>query len=234
MRAGGALIVCHSRGFVFVHLHKTAGESITATLAPVLVAGDEVVKGSPPAAPAGVALGKHSTAGEARDVLGVDRWERYFTFSFVRHPIDRTLSLYRYIARLAEPPKPTLRQRLGRHEIRSDAGRERWPEMRAYRETASLSEFIRHPLVDHAVALRPQATSLCDDAGDLLVDYVGRFERLAPDVAHVQRTLGLPETPLRSLNTSPRGELPDDLTREDREYLASRFEEDFVRFGYAP
>ena len=217
-----------------MHLHKTAGESIAATLAPVLVAGDEVVKGSPPPDAAGGVLGKHSTAREARDVLGIDRWERYFTFSFVRHPIDRTLSLYRYIARLAESPKPTLGQRLGLRQVPSGAGRERWPEMRAYRDTDSLSEFIRHPLMEHAVAMRPQATSLGDDHGDLLVDYVGRFERLAPDVAHVQRTLGLPETPLRSLNISPRGRHPGELTREDREYLASRFEEDFVRFGYAP
>ncbi len=228
------MIVCHSRGFVFVHIHKTAGESITATFRPVLEAGDRVVKGSPPPGAGGPVLGKHSSAREGRDALGADCWARYFTFSFVRHPIDRTLSLYRYVERWATPPRPTLAQRLRIRSAGSRLERERWPEMMAYRATSSFSEFIRHPLLDRAVSMRPQVSSLCDENGELLVDFVGRFERLAADVAHVQRTLAVPETPLRSLNTTTGERHRRGLSPDDVDFLTSRFQEDLVRFGYPP
>jgi hypothetical protein len=229
------MIICQSRQFVFVHIHKTAGESITAALRPVLVDGDLEVRGRPEVRVNGAVLTKHSTALDARTALGAERWERYFTFSFVRHPIDRTLSLYRYIAAWADPPKPRLAQRLGLRSAPQQDDRSQWPEMRAYRATHSLSEFIRHPLLDHAPGMQPQVTSLCDEDGELLVDFVGRFERIGPDFAHVCGVLGLPDVVLRSINASRRpGDAEAGLTPADRAYLAARFEVDFERFGYHP
>ena len=229
------MIICHSRRFVFVHLHKTAGESITLTLRPALVDGDLEVRNTPKVAVNGTLLGKHSTAGEARTALGSEVWERYFTFSFVRHPFDRTLSLYHYIADWSEPPKLSLGQRLGLRSVPKWDDRSNWPEVRAYRATRSVSEFIRHPALDNAPGMRLQATSLCDADGNLLVEFVGRFEQLALDVAHVQETVGLPDVPLRSANVSGRRTTVDTaLSRDDRAYLAARFEEDFERFGYRP
>ena len=102
------MIVCHSRRFVFVHIHKTAGESITSALSPSLVDGDWEVRGKVQPTINGTVLRKHSTALEALHALGPELWEQYFTFGFVRHPIDRVLSLYRYIVHWADPPQPNL------------------------------------------------------------------------------------------------------------------------------
>jgi len=232
---GEDVIICHSRRFVYLHLHKTAGESVTATLRPVLVAGDLEVRGKPEVSVNGTALTKHSTALDTRTALGAEVWERYFTFSFVRHPFDRTLSLYRYIADLSEPPTRSLAQRIGLRSVPTRADRSDWPEVRAFRATGSVSEFIRHPALEHAVSMRSQASSLGDDDGTLLVDFVGRYERIAEDVAHVQETLGLPVAPLRSVNVSHRRrDVGTELSPDDRAYLAARFEEDFARFGYRP
>ena len=229
------MIICHSRQFVFVHLHKTAGEAITATLRPVLVPGDLEVRGVPGVSVNGAVLTKHSTALEARDALGPEVWTRYVTFSFVRHPFDRTLSLYRYIADWADPPKPSISQRLGLRAVPKRGDRTDWPEVRAFRATRSVSEFIRHPALEHALSMQPQSTSLCDADGHLLVDVVGRYEQLASDVGRVQETLGLPAVPLRSANVSRRrtgdGAV---LTPDDRAFLTARFAEDFERFDYRP
>lgn len=229
------MIVCHSRRFVFVHIHKTAGESITSALSPALGDGDWEVRGKTRPSINGTVLHKHSTALEALHALGPELWEQYFTFAFVRHPIDRILSLYRYIAHWADPPRLSLGQRLRPRSAPAWVDHSDWPEVRAYRATRSLSGFMRHPLLDHAASMQPQVTSLCDEDGRLVVDFVGRFERLAEDFADVQRTLGLPPTPLRTMNVS----LPDpnagsELTVDDRNYLATRFEADFERFGYHP
>jgi hypothetical protein len=229
------VIICQSRNFVFVHIHKTAGESVTSALRPLLVDGDLEVRGRPEVRVNGMVLSKHSTALEARTALGAERWERYFSFSFVRHPIDRTLSLYRYIATWSDPPKPGLGQRLGLRSAPKRGDHSQWPEVRAYRATDSFSEFIRHPLLDHAPGMQPQVTSLCDADGELLVDFVGRFERIGQDLAHVGQVLGLPDVVLRSTNASRRpGDSEAELTPEDRAFLAARFEADVERFGYHP
>jgi len=81
------------------------------------------------------------------------------------------------------------------------------------------------PLLDHAPGMQPQVTSLCDADGELLVDFVGRFERIGQDLAHVGQVLGLPDVVLRSTNASRRpGDSEAELTPEDRAFLAARFE----------
>jgi hypothetical protein len=236
------VIIANTPPFVFVHIHKTAGTSVARTLvrdvAPEHIA---VQEGTGHHAPApGHALTKHSTAVEARDYLGLEEWERYFTFSIVRHPIDRALSLYRYIETMAHPtPKPWSRRLMDRASRRDGTPAQQrralgWPEVRAYLDSDSLSDFLRHPLLADAPGMQTQSSSLCDgDRGGLIVDFVGRFETLEADINYVRQHLGLPDRPLPWLNSSKRsGDLPTDLSAEDRSYLVARYEEDFRRFDY--
>jgi hypothetical protein len=240
------VIISHSRRFVYVHLHKTAGESITSTLQPVLAPDDLVLRSRETAEFDGVRLDKHSGAREIRSALPPETWDRYFEFAFVRHPVDRTVSLYRWAAQRARPPRLTLTQRIGLRPAPERPDRSRNPEVRACSESASISEFIRHPLMDRARSMQPQSASLCDDDGALLVDFVGRFERLDEDFARVADTVGCPELSLKWRNASRgphlsfdrRNDRPfrhhgrDELSDDDVRYLTARFEEDFRRFGY--
>jgi hypothetical protein len=229
------MIISHHRQFVFVHIHKTAGESITASLLPVLTPEDLVLVGRQSATVNDVTVTKHSPARDVRDMLQTDTWDRYFTFAFVRHPIERTLSLYRYMSERSRPPNITVAQRLGLRPTPAYRDRSDWPGVRAYRETHSISEFIRHPLLDDTKSMKPQCASLCDEKGNLLVDYVGRFERLNHDFAFVEQRLGFPPLPLKRTNGSRQRRSDDyELSLEDRAYLTTRFEEDFRRFGYDP
>jgi hypothetical protein len=229
------MIISHSQKFVFLHVHKTAGESITVRLRQMLVQGDVVIHGKATVDANGTRLSKHSTARDVRDALQSETWDRYFTFGFVRHPIDRTVSLYRYMAERSRPPELTMAQRLGLRPVTDNGDRSHWPEVQAYRATSSISEFIRHPLLDESKSMKPQSTSLCDEEGNLLVDFVGRFERLDDDFAYVEQQLGLTHLPLKRINVSRQRHAEcDELSFDDRAYLRARFEEDFRRFGYEP
>jgi hypothetical protein len=240
------LIISYSRQFVFVHIHKTAGESITATLQPVLADDDLMLRGTETMSANGIQLNKHSTAREAKSVLQSEAWDRYFTFAFVRHPIDRTVSLYRWAAQRSRPPRLTTAQRLGLRPAPDHPDRSHNPEVRAYRETKSISEFIRHPLMAETRSMKPQSASLCDEEGNLLVDYVGRFERLSEDFTDVEKALGLSNLALKWQNASQgphllferqnakgyRRSVQAELSPDDVAYLTARFEDDFKRFNY--
>ena len=241
------VIIAHTPEFIFIHIHKTAGTSVAASLLRDLAPEDIAVREGPgrPVAPAEQAPTKpptkHSTAVEARDYVGSEAWERYFTFSIVRHPIDRALSLFRYIEDQARPPrKPWSRRVIDRTAGRGrKPGREHqalsWPEVRAYLDSDTISDYLRHPLLADAPGMKVQSSSLCDQSGRLIVDFVGRYETLDADISYVRHHLGLPHRPLPWLNPSKQnGYLPTDLSPEDRAYLATRYEEDFRRFDYQP
>ena len=245
------LIISHSRRFVFIHIHKTAGESISASMVPDLAGADlfrrpgVVIETTSPAGsegqvvPAGSErLNKHSTALEVRDWLGQETWDQYFTFSFVRHPIERALSLYGYVAKAArQPSRPWPKRVLHRLAPGGRTDKSDWLGVKAFRATNSFSEFIRHPLLDEAPGMRPQSASLCDASGEIIVRYVGRYEQINEDFQFVRTELGLPERPLRWKNRGRRRggtPSPGELPAEDRAYMAAKFEEDFRRFGYEP
>lgn len=61
--------------YAFVHINKCGGTSIQKYL------------GQPKV---------HYTAQEAVDKIGIDKWNKHFTFSVVRHPYSRVVSLYNY------------------------------------------------------------------------------------------------------------------------------------------
>lgn len=113
---------------------------------------------------------EHKTALEKRAQLGDLRWNRAFKFSFVRNPWDKVASHYYYRVRmnytgLRDNPIPF-----------GD-----WVHL-AY-EQRDPQYFDKHKM------FMPQAEWLCDRDGRLLVDFVGRFERLAPDFAEICRIL---------------------------------------------
>jgi hypothetical protein len=109
-----------------------------------------------------------------------------------------------------------------------------WPSMIAYTESTSFSGFIRHPAMASAAGLQSQTDFLCDAKGNLLVDFVGRFEQLADDMTKVQDAIGLPRVSLDQRNVSDRSSgQPVELLADDRAYLLKRFEGDLDRFGYS-
>jgi hypothetical protein len=236
------MIISQSRRFVFVHVHKTAGESITRALAPHLGRGDIVLGGTFRGNLANVwyrrrhGLSKHSSAMVIRDFMGAQAWQDSFRFSVVRNPYDRILSFYHYLEtmigrRRREGMMMRLLDRLPGMEVRDPL---HWPESAAFLETETFSDYIRHPAFGpHAFGTRPQIAVLGDETGRSMVETVIRFETLAADFAKVAERIGLPGLRLGWHNASSRSR---DATRRlapaDRALLFDLYRADFEAFGY--
>ncbi len=173
-------MICGEYRCLFVHIPKTAGQSVEhvflrllgltwETRAPLLLRGNDDPRLGPPRL-------AHLTAAEYVSCghLTPAEFASYFKFSFVRNPWDRIVSGFKY----------------GRHPVTIDFKTYLFKRL----PSPGWSESYRHII--------PQHDFLYDEAGRLLVDFVGRFERLQADFEAICSRAGIPPTPLPHANRS--------------------------------
>jgi hypothetical protein len=177
--------------YAFVHINKTGGSSI------------EMALGIPFA---------HMTAIELRDLLGASRWNRRYSFAFVRNPWDKVVSHYHYRVK-------TNQTGLGRDPVPF----EEWV-IRAYGEHDPA-------LYDQPKMFQPQHLWLDDEQGRQIVDFVGRFERLHEDFAEVCRMVSM-QASLPHLKKSKHRDFRELYSPETRDVIGDVFSGDIDRFGY--
>ena len=97
------MIVSHKHRFIFVHLGRTGGRSITAALAPFCGPDDIITSCTPTLSGERQftvvgqncdGLSRHVSAVEIRRHVGEDVFNSYFKFTFERNPWDKILSRY--------------------------------------------------------------------------------------------------------------------------------------------
>ena len=181
------------------------------------------------------ALSKHSSALAIKDHVSADTWNDSYKFAFVRHPVDRTISLYRYCARMMDVRTgkkfPVSAWYMTPWGKRTDPLH--WPAMIAFAATSSFSEFIRHPALVDERAMQPQVDSICGRDGEIIVDCVARFERFDEEFAKIQAAIGVPVHAAAKRNTSGTSSVTRaDLSDDDLARLAQQFADDFARLDY--
>jgi len=195
------MIVSDRARCIFVHIQKTAGASIEAAL-----------QAHDPAAGSGLHAGRrHMLAREIRDVVPRDAWDAYFKFAFVRNPWDRLVSWYHMCMQVTED------------NAFSRFVKQHAPTFEAFLTTAAAGPGAR--------TTRDQVDYVSDEQGTVIVDFVGRYESVATDFAHVCRQLGV-AAPLPHVNTSAHRDYREYYTAATREIVARRFARDIERFGY--
>lgn len=145
-------------------------------------------------------------------------YHRFFSFTFVRHPCDRLVSAYSFLR---------------------EGGMS--SQDRAFAERAGLTDgcdfatFVLERLDDRlmysAVHLVPQVEFLVDETQALAVDFIGRFEALERDVAHVARRLGV-HCALPRRNASRRDASDGLEDARVRARVRELYAADFERLGY--
>jgi len=179
------MIISNSRKFIFVHLHKTAGTAITRDLESQVAWNDVVIAGNNRGNVReawyrdNFELEMHSSAEAIRDVVGREVWDDYYTFTVVRNPYRRILSLYTWLEWLVT----SQRWRLSiKRWVRPETDILAWPSVKAYLQSNNFSEFLRHLLIqEEAPGACPMANSLCVD-GKIIVDFVGKQEKWSSDL----------------------------------------------------
>lgn len=205
------MIVSHRHRFIFIAIPRTGSHSVRAALAPHLEEGDWQQCGRPEVhvspLPELATIGHgHVTALQARAALGDAIWESYFTFAFVREPVDRFMSACALKTRdrkaFLANPRPAIADLI-------------------FRQGHTASPWFW-----------PQADYLCDEQDRQIVDFVGRLEQLQVDFQHICEHLGLPVSELGREMARAR---PDSALTEDRDVQrwASRlYARDYALLNY--
>lgn len=226
------MLLSHNHRFIFVHIWRTGGTSISEALRQhadpqwcVLRARRSAKVDEPsgsavrhslwrrlfgrslPAARGPEYLSRHSTAREVRMRVAPEVFESYFKFAFVRNPFELLVSWY-HNALQNETDKDTVHRKV--------------TQMNGF------GDFVRW------ATSRPtlQVNFVTDRDGNQIVDFIGRFENLEADFAEVCRRIGveasLPHA-FRSEHQAYRGYYDAEARRLVEEHLRP----DIERFGYS-
>ena len=179
--------------FIFLHINKTAGTSVGRAI--------------------GLPVKRHLTASEIIELIGRERWDTAWKFTFVRNPWDRAVSLYEY------------RRMKDRTGIGSDGlSFGEWVQRVFSDDPDPAYHNKRRPFL-------PQSEWLKDDRGAVGIDFIGRFEHLASDFERVAERVA-PGASLPRLNASRRRQYSDYYDARSRDLVARWFAEDIECFAY--
>lgn len=234
-RQNATMPVSHSRSFAFIHVRKTAGTSIVRSLEridPQLSLNEKGLWDLLCVHPQRRALCQklrdfyligsmenypqwHLPATVVRDLVGRDRWERYFTFAFIRNPWDLVVSAYHFEQQYLARP---------------DVARSETDRVEALRRSYDFDRFVRiYPLLEPA----DMSAMIVDENERCIVNYIGRFENLDSDYSEICARIGIPKPTLSHENQSMgRHDYRSYYSDETREIVARYFARDIRNFNY--
>ena len=209
------MLVSDSHKFVFFHFPKTAGSSITAALAPFLKHNFRVpVEWQTPPDVENEFMGwqpnHHLDLLQHNPVRECKYPKEYFAASFVRNPYDLVVSAWHQHHRSLTRQDPNFEQPFTEFVIK---------------EVASRKDLITR--------WGCQLDYLCDTNGNLLVDWIGRFENLEQDWEKFCWVTKVPHRLLKKrLYTSGKKPYQEHYNERTYQIVTSLFEKDIKYFGY--
>jgi hypothetical protein len=210
------MLISKKKRFIFVHVQKTAGTSLR-----------NVLKQYAPDARKWHGRHGHASSGIAE--IGRERWERYFSFGFVRNPWDRLVSHYCMITDRIAALSPEQRREARPFKV------ELWNYVLHFSDDfESFLDNCTGLILDRGCYksfLFNQIDYLTDEQGKVAVDFIGRFENFEEDANMVLQRIGV-DAKVPMLNTSKRSNYRDYYTPRTRDLVARRFARDIEMFGY--
>ena len=218
-------MVSHEHKCIFIHIPKTAGTSIEKKLGHFEeltrgVQDHSPIKNLEPLTP----LDLVRIAGQGRikyalkDIRNTFRgtnprlsphdYASYYKFAFVRNSWSRAYSWYKNVIRDEE------------HQRNNGVTRD-----------ISFKEFVKNHLGSHLI--QSQMSWITDHRGQVPLDFIGRFENLQEDFAHVCEVLKLGDSDLPKLVAgSGKSSYTDAYDDETRAIIATRYAEEIDYFGF--
>ncbi len=190
---------------LFVHITKTAGTAIKRALNFHRNRKDFN----------GFTHAKHLSARDIRHIIGPEKFDRAFSFAFVRNPWSRTVSLYRYKIR----KNPNIK-------LHSDFSFDQFVKTFYGQKKPSLAFAGKNYWT--------QLDWITDENGKIIVDFVGKFENIEQDSKIIMHKILGKSISLPSVNVNhPPLDYRTFYTEELKELIAEYFKEDIDYFGYA-
>lgn len=215
-------LVSHRKQFIFVHINKAGGTSITSvvgkfeewSLAKRMYRGIErryLSRKFKSFTCCGLHFfGNHASALVVREALGYELYDRYYKFAVVRNPWDREVSRYFYARNTPTHHLHKLANQLEFAEFIKQRGK------RANKRNVSSYQFKK----------------VSDGEGNLIVDAIVHIENLGEEIAPVFERIGIDQRMLPQLNRSSHRAYQDYYDEESIEIVRHMASEDIERFGY--
>lgn len=205
-----SVLISRKRKFVFIHIYKNAGSSITKALIPFAankwqyrigrVLRKIVITQFDPQP-----FHPHITAPELIKLMTKSTFESFFSFAIVRNPWDWQVSLYSYMLHTPGHPQHKL--------IKGFGGFDEYINWRCREE------------------VKLQRDMIYSKDGELLVNFVGRFETLDTDFKIICSRIGVSAS-LPRLNVSKTKPYQQYYSEETKELIRRTFDADISLFGY--
>jgi Sulfotransferase family len=200
-------LISLKHNFLFVHIPKTAGNSIQNVL--IAYSEDKIVRLAP--FQDGVErfeirsgqfdIHKHSTLQEYRTELGSNLFKRLFKFSCARNPWERAISFY----------------------FSPHRGRVFWNRMHFKNLVSQIPPLAAYTFLKEG----GNAVSCFDN-----MDFFIRYENLDDDFKKACDLIGIPWVPLLTRNKSVRQPCSAYYDNELKELVRNKFSEEIAYFGY--
>lgn len=212
--------LCFDPKFIFIHIPKCGGTSIILALHKNKKHLELSFNGKCPAGfedlyglwmnhmPASVLKAVIDGKTLARDN---EKWEDFFKFAFVRNPWDRMVSTYHY------------------HKVRMNDStfRQQNPKVvAAFEKAIDFNAWVAAGLYE-----QPATYYLCDSNDNLLVDFVGKFERLEEHWRTVCNIVGL-DYVLPHERATKHDVYMSYYDKQSIDAVAQHFAKDIERFDY--
>ena len=205
------MIISHKHKFIFIHINKCGGSSVTRALMPYLGPDDLVLGGVKEAEKLSSeylekhGIYKHSSAAEIKAFIGEDTFNSYYKFAFVRNPWEKIVSTYFWFHKTG----------WGKGG-KGDRVRER-----------SFNEYVTSPFMDEL-----SCSSFLFENDTLLVDDFYDISQLQSGLNAVCKKVGLPEIPLSKENASSHTHYSSYYTPQSKAYIAEKYSDDIETFGF--
>ncbi len=212
------LVTGLARDVLFIWVPKCAGTSIYTTLVEHGCSEKRWEKPLAPFCNRGMVTFGHVGIEQlvSAGVVSPKYLQRAFKFAFVRNPFDRIVSLFYYLKKTRFNPLPAS---MSFEEFCQVLKRGDYPPVGLY----------NHRGLNQC---NPMVRWLYDERGQLMADFVGRYETIEEDFQKLCSRIGI-RSRLPHHNTTEHPPYKDHYSDQTRNIIEQVYREDLERFGYS-
>lgn len=216
------MLISYNHRFIFFHVAKAAGLSMKEAIKEYAQEPEKFKIKRPPKKLANnepnpfyarwESMMMHVKAREAQKELPPEVYNDFYKFAFVRNPWDWQVSMYHFLLKEPDNPKYEL--------VKSMSGFEEYLEWVIQTDNP-------YPMG----ATKLQMDMIADAQGQILIDFVGRYETLVEDFQTVCQTVNM-NASLPHLNRSSHRDYQSYYNERTKQLVAEHFQADIEALGY--